>query len=260
MFVILTLLLPTIMHSFRGTFSLSRYRYFRHHTSLRDVHTFPTLVNVKNTQRKFSIDEHAMIMKVKEIASFLNVSDFQIDIWFCSENKIRELNKEWRGVNKATDVLSFPSFNFHSPEVFESDATFEFMKHLGDIVIAPAYVNRQMKKDEDFHWDLSQDYPGNDNDNHHSHHDSDGDGVDKANVRFISSSLSNPATTLPYKDDGVSLTMSKTFVLEERLHLLLIHSCLHLLGYDHENEDDWKIMTRKENQLIKMIKTNESKD
>jgi ssRNA-specific RNase YbeY (16S rRNA maturation enzyme) len=39
---------------------------------------------------------------------FQKVDDFAIDIWFCSDSKIRELNREWRQKMKSTDILSFP--------------------------------------------------------------------------------------------------------------------------------------------------------
>jgi hypothetical protein len=52
-------------------------------------------------------------------------------------------------------------------------------------------------------------------------------------------------------DRGVSLEMSTKFTLEERIPLLLIHSYLHLLGYDHEKEKDWVAMTKREDEVIK---------
>ena len=37
-------------------------------------------------------------------------SDISVNITFVGEKKIRELNKEFRQVDKVTDVLSFPMF------------------------------------------------------------------------------------------------------------------------------------------------------
>ena len=51
-------------------------------------------------------------------------------------------------------------------------------------------------------------------------------------------------------DRGVSKAMAPLFTIEERIPLLLIHGILHLIGYDHETDEDWILMTDKENELI----------
>lgn len=45
--------------------------------------------------------------------------------------------------------------------------------------------------------------------------------------------------------------MANIFDVQERLTLLMIHGLLHLLGYDHETDDDWKLMTSREDEVIK---------
>ncbi len=55
-------------------------------------------------------------------------------------------------------------------------------------------------------------------------------------------------------DAGCSRAMATIFTLEGRIPLLLLHSLLHLLGYDHETDADWEIMTRKEDEIIKTYK------
>lgn len=44
--------------------------------------------------------------------------------------------------------------------------------------------------------------------------------------------------------------MAEVFTLEERIPLLLIHSILHLLGYDHETDADWELMTARETEVM----------
>ena len=56
----------------------------------------------------------------------------EVSITFCDNEKIRELNKKFRNIDKATDVLSFPLFD---------DGGFDSFSHeidcmLGDIVIS----------------------------------------------------------------------------------------------------------------------------
>ena len=173
-----------------------------------------SLVFIKNTQKKYLIEVEKVKARVIAIKRVLGVSDFKVDIWFCSEEKIRELNADWREVNKSTDVLSFPANDFKKPGVFDSD---ENQRHLGDIVISPAYVQRQCDRDK---------------------------------LDFESRTLINS------EDRGVSLAMSTTFSLEERISLLLVHSMVHLLGYDHETVKDWKIMTKKEDEVLKSLHEN----
>ncbi|MBR4799292.1 MAG: rRNA maturation RNase YbeY, partial [Clostridia bacterium] len=53
------------------------------------------------------------------------------------DRAIRKLNREHRGIDKATDVLSFPMFEFGTPEV---------PTLLGDIVISRDTAYRQAKE------------------------------------------------------------------------------------------------------------------
>jgi len=41
--------------------------------------------------------------------------------------------------------------------------------------------------------------------------------------------------------------------MDERLRILLVHGICHLLGYDHEIDEDYKIMHKKELMLLKKI-------
>jgi len=41
--------------------------------------------------------------------------------------------------------------------------------------------------------------------------------------------------------------------IEKELLVLLIHSLLHLTGYDHEKDKDYKIMQEKETEILKIF-------
>lgn len=58
--------------------------------------------------------------------------DCEVSITFCDNEKIRELNKKFRNIDKATDVLSFPLFDNENDDAFFPEA--DLM--LGDIVIS----------------------------------------------------------------------------------------------------------------------------
>ena len=42
----------------------------------------------------------------------------------------------------------------------------------------------------------------------------------------------------------------------DRLDVLLVHGILHLIGYDHEKDEDYKIMHRKELEILRNLKKN----
>ncbi len=46
---------------------------------------------------------------------------------------------------------------------------------------------------------------------------------------------------------------SYNVTFEERLKLLLVHGICHLLGYDHIKDEDYKIMHKKEKELLKKL-------
>ena len=45
---------------------------------------------------------------INTFLAFFSVSKLEVDISFCTENEITKLNKEFRGKNNSTNVLSFP--------------------------------------------------------------------------------------------------------------------------------------------------------
>ena len=58
-----------------------------------------------------------------------------VTIAFVGDSRMRELNQRFRGVNRTTDVLSFPC----EPAEFENEES----SHLGDVVISVARAARQ---------------------------------------------------------------------------------------------------------------------
>lgn len=59
-----------------------------------------------------------------------------------------------------------------------------------------------------------------------------------------------------YEDDdvrGVSAAMSDVFDPEERMHMLLVHGMLHLVGYDHIEDHDYELMTTREEEIMKEL-------
>ncbi len=69
--------------------------------------------------------------------------DKEVSVTFCDDEKIRELNKKYRNIDKATDVLSFPLFEDGACDYFVP----EMDSMLGDIVIS---LERARSQAEEF--------------------------------------------------------------------------------------------------------------
>ena len=78
-----------------------------------------------------------MIATAAQLADADIPANAEASLLFCDDARIRELNRDWRGFDKPTNVLSFPS-------IFEAgDAIF-----LGDIAIAFETVAREATEND----------------------------------------------------------------------------------------------------------------
>lgn len=108
-----------------------------------------------------------------------------VSVSLVSDDEIRALNRTWREIDRATDVISLEC---ERPEdVLSPDEPCE----LGDIVLAPAYIERQARQ-----------------------------------------------FGTPY---------------EQEFKLLLVHGMLHLLGYDHLEEEEAQMMERREDEILALL-------
>ena len=120
-----------------------------------------------------AINKAGEIMELKD--------DWEVSVSIVSPEDIRMLNRDYRGVDEVTDVLSFPlDFDVDVP-----------MKMLGDIVI---------------------------------------------NLEKI-------------KSQALEFNHSE----ERELSYLTVHSMLHLLGFDHIDEEDRVEMRKKENEIMEVL-------
>ena len=67
------------------------------------------MIEVVNRQRGKKISTASWSKRAEEMAAAIGHHKASATIAFVSDKKIRELNKQFRGIDKATDVLSFPS-------------------------------------------------------------------------------------------------------------------------------------------------------
>jgi len=113
--------------------------------------------------------------------------DCMVSVSVVTDERMRELNAEWRGIDRATDVLSLECERPDDPDLLPGEPA-----ELGDIVLAPAYLRRQAAS---FGWTEADE------------------------------------TTL-----------------------MLVHALLHLLGYDHIEEDEARIMEAREDEIVASLK------
>lgn len=148
----------------------------------------------------FDIEKLIKDLTVKTL-EYENVpySDISLNVSFTDDENIQSVNKEFRDIDKSTDVLSFPSLDFESPSDFsfiegnEADyfdpETDELI--LGDIMISIDHVILQAKE--------------------YNH----------------------------------SIRRETAF--------LITHSLLHLLGYDHIEDDERLVMETKQEEILKSL-------
>ena len=115
-----------------------------------------------------------------------------ITITFTTPEEIRKINKKYRKIDRATDVLSFPMFEKQELEEKIKNKDFLYEDVLGDIIISIDKVKEQ-----------AEEYG-------HS--------------------------------------------FERELSYMLVHGFYHLMGYDHIEEEDKKIMRPKEEKILNELK------
>ena len=68
----------------------------------------------------------------------------EVSVTFVDNEEIRDLNKKFRGIDKATDVLSFPLFDYEGES--EEPPVDEMLGMLGDIVLSLEQADLQAKE------------------------------------------------------------------------------------------------------------------
>ncbi len=119
-------------------------------------------------------------------------SNLYVTITLTTPKRIQEINRQYRNIDKATDVLSFPMFEKDELDNIIANRKFENEDILGDIIISVEKVKEQAIEYE------------------HS--------------------------------------------FERELSYMVVHGFYHLMGYDHIEDDDRKIMRAKEEKILETLK------
>lgn len=108
----------------------------------------------------FCVDFHAKEVAEKVIEQVADTEKipyaFDVNLTIVDNDAIRQINNEYRGIDRTTDVLSFPNIDFEAPGDFsliereEAEADYfdpdTGMLLLGDIVISAEKVKEQAKE------------------------------------------------------------------------------------------------------------------
>jgi rRNA maturation RNase YbeY len=99
------------------------------------------MINIKNTQRKIKMDTDKIEKIVQCVINLLGYNDFDIGVWLTTSATIRSYNKQYRQLDKPTDILSFPYHNTirggDMIKVVDDDD-----KNLGDLILSPEYITQ----------------------------------------------------------------------------------------------------------------------
>lgn len=162
------------------------------------------MIYIDNRQNKIEVSdeftkklENIIIETLKE--EEVNVS-CEVSLVFVDNDEIREINNENRGIDRATDVLSFPILDYPKDKVYKE-------------------VYKEEKFDETF---------------------LDGDDLVIGDIVL---SLEK------------ALEQSKEYnhSFEREASYLVVHSVLHLLGYDHMEEEEKKRMRGREEEILNKL-------
>ena len=88
---------------------------------------------VRNLQRRFKIDRLALESFLSRVAGSTGTVEASATLALVGDSRIRELNRDYRGHDKPTDVLSFHGVG-------------ENADYLGDIVISVETADRQARR------------------------------------------------------------------------------------------------------------------
>lgn len=110
-------------------------------------------VQIRNNQKKFKVTKAIRDLVRLAVKTSLEYMDFpiksEISVMFTDNEEIRQLNREHRGIDRITDVLSFPLFEYDEDgniieEYLDFSPSGEMV--LGDIVISLERANEQAEE------------------------------------------------------------------------------------------------------------------
>ena len=175
-------------------------------------------INIEyETDKKLDLDYEKIINEVVNEAAAYEKCPYEIEVnvTLTDNEAIHQINKEFREVDAPTDVLSFPMINYEAPSDFESLED-EFENNTED------YFNPKLEDDYD-----------------------DNFNPDTGEIMLGDIIISVDKVKEQAKSYGHSEKREYAF--------LILHSMLHLFGYDHMTEEESKVMEAKQREVLDNI-------
>ncbi len=94
------------------------------------------MIEIINRQTRRRIDRAGLLRLLRRLTRFYGIRRPGLTLVLVGDDAIRRLNREFRGKDKATDVLSFPAMERTPEGVF----------HMGDIMIAMPRAEKQARE------------------------------------------------------------------------------------------------------------------
>lgn len=143
------------------------------------------------TRIKYEFEDPKPIIRkaVRAVAKDKGLPDaLEVNVILTTPSVIRSINRDNRGIDSATDVLSFPYYDYQTPGVFAAEIDAGEENILGDIIVCGSKIKEQAAK-----YGHSQ---------------------------------------------------------KRELAFLIVHSMLHLIGYDHIKKKDAELMESEQKRLM----------
>lgn len=154
-----------------------------------------------NRQNKIEVNEELVNIINEVCEKALKAEEvkipYQISLLFVDNEEIKEINRETRGIDKATDVLSFPMLDYPKDKVFKEvykDTKFNEIYLDGEeLVLGDMVLSLERAKEQSIEYNHS---------------------------------------------------------FNREVCYLVVHSILHLLGYDHMEDEEKKRMRKREEEIL----------
>ncbi len=157
------------------------------------------LIIEKETEESFDFDyEKAAESIIEQALDYLKCPyEVQVNLTLTDNEGIHQINKEYRQIDRPTDVLSFPLIDYEEPNVFpenlEEAAEDYFDLDTGELMLGDIIISVEKCKEQ------AAEY-------------------------------------------GHSVLREYSF--------LIVHSILHLFGYDHMEDDERAVMEQKQREIL----------
>lgn len=105
-------------------------------------------IDFENDQEALPVTYRLKMLVRAAVAATLDYEQYEnpieVSVTFTDNEKIRELNRKFRGIDRATDVLSFPLFDFEGET--DEPPVDELLGMLGDIVLSLEQAKKQAEE------------------------------------------------------------------------------------------------------------------